>query len=64
MKQVTLKQVKQGEYFRLNPTETAPVWVRGYYERRLKKYEAYRFDDVNHENFFCGGRYVWIDFEF
>lgn len=25
-----LKQIKEGEFFRLSKSESAPVWVRGY----------------------------------
>lgn len=37
MKQVQLKEVRQEEYFRFTPTGN--LFVRGYYERSLKKYE-------------------------
>lgn len=62
MKQTNIKSVKKGEFFRL--TENGPVWVRGYYERSEKKFEAYRFDDINHESFFKGERKCFVDFEF
>lgn len=64
MKRVKLNKLKLGDYFKLNPTETAPVWVRGEYDRMCKRYDCYRFDDVNHENFMKGDRNVYIDFEF
>ena len=49
MKETTIKQIKQGEFFKLQPTESAPVWVRGYYCREDKTFEAYKWDDTNHE---------------
>ena len=64
MKQVTIKQVKQGDFFRLSANDNAPVWVRGYYCRTEKVYEAYKYDDTNHEGFFKSNRKVFVDFEF
>lgn len=64
MKAVELKKVKEGEFYRLKPTETAPVWVRGYYVREEKKYESYMYNDTNRESFKKGATVVYIDFEF
>ena len=64
MKETTIKQIKQGEFFKLQPTESAPVWVRGYYCREDKTFEAYKWDDTNHEAFFKGTKRVFVDFEF
>lgn len=64
MKRVKLNKLKQGDYFKLNPTETAPVWVRGEYDRFGKRYSCHHFDDVNHESLMKGDRNVYIDFEF
>ena len=61
---MTIKQIKQGELFRLQPTDSAPVWVRGYYCREDKTFEAYKWDDTNHEGFFKGTKRVFVDFEF
>ena len=64
MKVATIKQIKQGEFFKLQPTDSAPVWVRGYYCREDKTFEAYKYDDTNHEGFFKGTKRVFVDFEF
>ena len=64
MKATTIKQIKQGEFFKLQPTDSAPVWVRGYYCREDKTFEAYKYDDTNHEGFFKGTKRVFVDFEF
>lgn len=64
MKQTTIKQVKKGQFFRLTESESAPVWVRGYYVPSERKYEAYKFDDTNHESFLKPDRNVYTDFEF
>ena len=64
MNQVQLRQVKHGEFFKLQPTDSAPVWVRGYYCREDKTFEAYKYDDTNHEGFFKGTKRVFVDFEF
>lgn len=54
-----LRQIKEGEFFRLSKSESAPVWVRGYYERSEKSFECYKYDNVNHETFFKGSRSVY-----
>ena len=64
MNQVQLRQIKQGEFFKLQPTDSAPVWVRGYYCREDKTFEAYKYDDTNREGFFKGTKRVFVDFEF
>lgn len=64
MKQTELRNVKHGEFFRLANSETAPVWVRGDYNRSSKKFEAYKYYDVNYRNEFRGSRIVFIDFIF
>lgn len=64
MEAVELKKVKEGDFFRLKESETAPVWVRGYYYRPEKVFECYRFEDTNRENFFKGSKIVFIGFEF
>lgn len=57
-----VKELKQGEYFKLSPN--GRVYVRGYYERSERKYECYLFDDVNHETFLRGYREVIVGFDF
>lgn len=64
MKQTELRNVKHGEFFRLANSETAPVWVRGDYNRSSKKFKAYKYYDVNYWNEFRGSRIVFIDFIF
>lgn len=41
-----VNKVNQGTYFKLKPTETAPVWIRGEYDRSSKSYSCYKYDDV------------------
>lgn len=64
MKQTILKNVKRGDFFRLTNSTTAPVWVRGEYNRSSRKYECYKYEDSNYWSEFRGSRVVWIDFEF
>ena len=59
-----LRKLTKGEPFRLTPSETAPIWVRGEYIREVKKYSTHRFDDVNHERLLRGNRVVWVEFIF
>lgn len=59
-----LKEIKQGELFKLKNTESAPVWVRGEYDHSSKRYSTYRYDDVCHERFVKVDTDVFVDFEF
>lgn len=61
---VPLYSVPKGGFFRLSDSYTAPVWVRGDYDRSSNEYSAYKYEDVNHESFFKGTRKVWVGFEF
>ena len=54
-----LKKIPEGGFFRLSESETAALWVRGYYERSVKKFECYKYDNVNHESFMRGTREVF-----
>ena len=52
MKQVLLKDLKQGDFFTLKdcgeyPTEKQ-VWIRDEYDRGEKKFCIYKFSDTNH----------------
>ena len=64
MKQTELRNVKHGDFFRLANSETAPVWVRGDYNRASKKFEAYKYNDGNYWNEFRGSRVVFVGCEF
>ena len=61
-----LKDLKKGEFFRLVESESAPVWVRGYYvsDEGKKKIEAYKYEDVNCEGFFSPSRIVYYGFTY
>ena len=56
-----LRNVKEGDFFRLADNESAPLWVRGYYERSERKFEVYKYDNVNHESFMRGSRTVYVE---
>lgn len=62
-----LKELKKGDYFTKksieNPTESQ-VWIRGDYDRSLKKYECSNFADVNKTCFIKGDREIYTDFTF
>lgn len=64
---MTVKDLKKGDYFVRKqieyPTEHQ-VWVRGDYDRTEKKYECFRFDDVNDTRFIAGTKEVYTDFIF
>ena len=67
MKAITIKQLKQGDYFTLKPIECPTerqVWIRGSYERGCKKFSVTKFSDICHESFHKGDRVVYTDFIF
>jgi hypothetical protein len=64
METKTIRNLKKGEFFRLSDRATAPVWVRGEYVREVKKYSAYKYDDINHERLLPGDKEVFIGFTF
>lgn len=64
MKEITIRELKKGEFFRLSASESAPVWVKGYYIASEKKYEAYKYEDTNRETFLKGNRKVFVEFTF
>jgi hypothetical protein len=47
----TVSQVAKGEFVKFKDTETAPVWVKGHYDRPSKTYSFTKADDTNHECF-------------
>ena len=63
----TIKDLKQGEFFTKKPIENPnwnQVFVRGAYDRSLKKYEICRFSDVNCCGYMDGKKEVYTDFVF
>lgn len=67
MKAILLKNVKNGDYFTLRPIEYpkySQVYVRCDYCRAEKKYEVYKWYDVNDFRFMRGDRIVYVDFIF
>ena len=67
MKETTISQLKKGDFFTLIPIEEpkdSQVYVRDDYVRSTKKYEAYKFEDVNRFRQFKGDTKVYIDFIF
>lgn len=62
-----LKDLKKGEYFtRKNieyPTEKQ-VWIKGDYDRQLKKYSCINFSDISREIFLKSETEIFVDFIF
>lgn len=67
MVETTISQIKKDTFFTLKPVEEpkeSQVYVRGDYNRSTKKYEAYKFEDINDFREFKGDKKVYIDFYF
>lgn len=61
MKTTRVKDLRAGQMFKMVDNENAPTWIKGYYDRTTKKYECYKYDDTNHEQFLKGTREVFTD---
>lgn len=67
---IKVKDLKKGDFFTLKDVSGSTfipdhvVWVRGDYDQSSKKYECYKYDDVNHFSYFRADRVVFTDFIF
>lgn len=59
-KKTKVNKVNQGTLFKLQPTETAPIWVRGEYIREAGKYSCYKYEDTNHEKLMKGSQQIYL----
>lgn len=66
MKTKKIKDLKNGEFFRLKDSDTSPVWIRGEYDRidGINKYLCTKYDDTCHGHHYSGSKDVFVDFEF
>jgi hypothetical protein len=64
MESAILKALPKGEFFKLNDSESSPVWVRDYYDRGSRSIRVYKFDDINHEKFMRANKPVFVGFTF
>jgi hypothetical protein len=62
--ETTARQVKSGEFVRFRDTDTAPVWVRGGFDRASKTFAFSKADDMNHEAFVKGSRKCFVGFTY
>lgn len=64
-KKTKVNKINQGTYFKLKPTDTAPVWVRDHFDRATQtSYACHKYEDSNHETFLKGNRDIYINFTF
>lgn len=61
---VQVRDLHEDDLFKLTPTASARVWVRGKYIRGEKKYECFEYYDINHFTYLSPNRYVYIGFTF
>ena len=62
-----LRQLNKGEYFtkkEIAYPKESQVWIKGDYDRSSKKYECYRFSDINYIQYISGDKVVYTDFIF
>lgn len=64
---MTVKELKKGEFFTkkaISYPNDNQVWIRGGYDRELKKYECTRFSDTNDFCYLSGSKEIFVDFTF
>ena len=64
-----LKDLKKGDFFLrtskpVSEPKPSQVWVRGEYDRSLKAYECYKWEDINHVGYISGKTLVYTDIIF
>lgn len=59
-----LKKVKKGDFIKLNNKPNGTVYVRGDYDKGLKAFECYKYDDVNSIRWIKANKIVYIGFTF
>jgi len=64
MKKTTLKLCPSGEYIKLRNTDSAPIWIKGNYDRLTKTYSLLNVDDINREIFRKSNSTVFIGFTY
>ena len=55
-------ELKKGDFFKLS--ENGCVYVRDSYDRSSKKYECFKYDDINSFRYLKGSKEVITDFIF
>jgi hypothetical protein len=64
MQKTTLKLCPSGEYIKLRNTDSAPIWIKGNYDRLTKTYSLLNVDDINREIFRKSNSTVFIGFTY
>jgi hypothetical protein len=64
MKKTTINQAKPGDLVRLTDSDSAPVWVRGHFDRASRSYSLTRWSDANSEVFRRGTCPCFVGFTF
>ena len=64
---MTVKQLKQGEYFTRKPIaepKENQVYIRGEYDHSTKKYICTKWDDISSSILLKGGTEIYTEFVF
>lgn len=62
-----LKELKKGDLFALKPhgerhITDSQVYIKGEFDRSVKKYDCGRCDDISYSRYFDGNKTVYTDF--
>lgn len=63
MRQVAIKDVKQGEFIR-RKEDSKKTYTRGEYCRDLKRFECNDESDISRAIYLKGSTMVWVDFTY
>ena len=61
-KQTTIRAVKPNDFFQLSPD--GPVWIRGDFDRAVKKFWCSKVEDINAGRFMKGDKIVYDGFTY
>lgn len=64
---MTIKELKSGDFFTLKPISEpreSQVFIKSGYDRSTKKYECYKFSDINAFRYLKAETIVYTDFTF
>ena len=62
-----IKDLKNGEFFtlrKIDEPKDSQVYIRGEYDRSLRKYSCGKFDDISASRNFSGDKEVYTEFVF
>lgn len=61
-KKTKIRYINQGTLFKLKPTTTAPIWVKGEFERSSGKYSCFKQENTSTQKSLNPSHDIYINF--